>query len=97
MAMILILLFVGSSMGTKTGLLVCCYVMNFDLCSLISDHSPLFWLVLVETVAKQQDSSEKIAFQLWLRGSSAWKKEKRTLLNGRILYVQTVMKNVSVE
>ena len=70
--------------------------MNFDLCSLIFDHSPLFWLVLVEMDAKQQDSSEKIAFHLWLQGSNAWKKEKQTLWNGRILYVQTVLKNVPV-
>jgi len=58
-----------------------CIVMYFDLCSLIFDHSPLFWLVFVEMVVKQQDSSEKIAFQLWLQGSNAWKKEKQTLLN----------------
>lgn len=56
-----------------------CYVMNFDLCSLIFNHSPLFWLVLVEMVAKQQDSSEKIAFQLWLQGSNAWKKRETNI------------------
>jgi hypothetical protein len=70
--------------------------MSFDLCSLIFDHLPLFWLVLVEMDAKHQDSSEKISFQFWLQGSNAWKNEKQTLLNGRILYVQTVLKNVPV-
>jgi hypothetical protein len=47
--------------------------MNFDLCSLIFDHLPLFWLVLVEMDAKHQDSSEKISFQLWLQGSKPGK------------------------
>jgi hypothetical protein len=48
-------------------------------------------------VAKQQDSREQIIVQLWLQGSHAWNTEKQTLLNGTILYVQTLMKNVPVE
>jgi len=53
------------------------------MCSLIFDHSPLFYLVLVEMVAKQQGSSEKIAFQLRLQGSNTQKKRETNIAEGR--------------